>query len=435
VSFIHRAIPPRRGSPRAPGHARVPVSVKKRCDRGTIDRRRESIGGRTRWILVRRIWLAAGLLSIACTRSLAGGDPPPPAAGAVAARSPAPARAANPRRPVPAVGDPAAAGQVVRALVVSRVGHGPASDRAKHARAGDAVTLYAVAEVQDGRARRYYSDAGTIALGRRRIATRPWSEAPAVHVAWNKVEPAEASMSNTASGAFRFEPVTYRATPMATDAGRTQVAADVHPTLTPDHGGGVGTMRFQVVLTGGGRRVASPGPKARRGRGSRGLTDAVHRISIRRDDTYLGYLTELYGQPYIWASAGLTDKSHQSERLEGADCADFVVYGARRLGLRVPYTWTEGLPRYTRTIARGEPGDDGVYRDRHGTPIPFPKVGDLILFPRHVGVLTADRGTPGVLDEDDVVMHALLDTPKEVRIADSGYGGLPIRILRWPARR
>src|SRR5205823_3962185 len=111
-------------------------------------------------------------------------------------------------------------------------------------------------------------------------------------------------------------------------------------------------------------------------------------------------------------SAGSTDATHQSERLEGADCADFVVYGARRRGLRVPYTWTEDLPRYARTIARGVPDADGVYRDDHGDPLPFPAPGDLILFPRHVGVVVADRGTPGVLDEDDVIMHALFDTPK-----------------------
>jgi len=404
-----------------------------------------------------RIWLAASMLAVACASSLAGDDPGPrgtraPLAGAavttagatgatggappsLATATAGPATAAAETGGDRTIGDPAATGEVVRALVVSRVGHGPATDRPKHARADEAVTLFVVAEVRQGRDRRYYSDAGTIELGRHRVATRPWAEAPAVHVAWNKVEPAEAAMSNTESGTFRFEPIAYRATPMTADAGRAEVAADVHPTLTPDHGHGVGTMRFQVVLTQAGRAVASPGPDARRGRGSGGLTDAVHRISIRRDDTYLGYLTELYGQPYIWASAGLTDKTHQSERLEGADCADFVVYGARRLGVHVPYTWTAGLPRYARTIARGEPGDDGVYRDRHGRPIPFPRVGDLILFPRHVGVVTADHGTPGVLDEDDVIMHALFDTPKEVRIADSGYAGLPIQVLRWPGRR
>ena len=76
-------------------------------------------------------------------------------------------------------------------------------------------------------------------------------------------------------------------------------------------------MRFQAVVTQGEHVVASAGIEARRGHGAGGLTDDVMRVSIRRDDTYLGYLTEMYGQPYIWASAGVTDASHQSEHLEG----------------------------------------------------------------------------------------------------------------------
>src|SRR5258705_12585720 len=91
-----------------------------------------------------------------------------------------------------------------------------------------------------------------------------------------------------------------------------------------------------------------------------GLRGAVLRVSIRRDDSYLGFLTEMYGQPYIWASAGLSDASHQSERLEGADCADFIVYGARRMGARIGYTYTGGLPPGTPPPAARPPGNDGL---------------------------------------------------------------------------
>src|SRR5438045_4018799 len=83
--------------------------------------------------------------------------------------------------------------------------------------------------------------------------------------------------------------------------------------------------------------------------------------SRRRAATYLGYLTEMFGQPYVWASAGLTDATHQSERLEGSDCADLMVYGARRMGKRIAYTWTGGLPDVTKYLAAGKRGDDGVY--------------------------------------------------------------------------
>jgi cell wall-associated NlpC family hydrolase len=144
-------------------------------------------------------------------------------------------------------------------------------------------------------------------------------------------------------------------------------------------------------------------------------------VSLRRDDTYLGLLTEMFGQPYIWASAGSTDRTHQSERLEGSDCADFVVYGARRMGKKVPYVWTGGLAKYTKRLAKGAVGDK----------VPFTRAGDLILFPRHVGVLVEDRGTIGIVDDDDIMMHTLFDSPKEQRIGDSGYQDKPIEILRW----
>jgi hypothetical protein len=331
--------------------------------------------------------------------------------------------------------DDAPTGDVIAIHIVSRVGTtGAPDDRPKRAREDQPVTLFAAVTIRRGKDTYVVADESPIVIDGKKITTHAWTDAPSLALAWNRIEPAVADMSNTSSGQFAFEAIDYRATAIANAAGKTALAADVRPTLTPDHGGGVGTMRYQLSVTAGGKTITTPGTEARRGRGSGGLTDAVHRVSIRRDDTYLGYLTELYGQPYIWASAGTTDATHQSERLEGADCADFVVYGARRMGMKVPYTWTAELPRYAKTLAKGEPDGDGVYRDAHGDAIAFTRVGDLILFPRHVGVLVEDRGTRGVLDDQDIIMHALFDTPKEVAIKDSGYDNLPISVLRWPTR-
>lgn len=193
-------------------------------------------------------------------------------------------------------------------------------------------------------------------------------------------------------------------------------------------------MRYQLVARAGDRTIASPGPEARRGKGSGGLTDAVARVSLRRDDSFLGYMTELYNQPYIWASDGRTADTHQSDRLEGADCADLMIYGQRRLGNRLAYTWTGGLPAVTQLLAAGARGRDGVYRDARGEAIAFPRVGDLVLFPRHVGALAEDRGAIGILDDRDLIMHTLFDSPKEVPIADSGYADRPLEVRRFRAR-
>jgi hypothetical protein len=333
------------------------------------------------------------------------------------------------------LGDPGASGTIVTAHIVSRVADaGVADDRPKLARVDEGVVMYVALEVKVGKIRHWYSEAGTVRVDGTSHATRPLAEAPMFSIAWSRVEPTAADTSNEASGSFRYESIDYRTTPLADGVARLD--ADVRPTLTPDHtdgtAPGLGTMRYQVEVTQDGRTIASPGTEARRGRGSGGLADSVHRISLRRDDTYLGYLTEMYGQPYIWASAGGTNATHQSERLEGSDCADFVVYGARRLGKDIPYVWTGGLPKYTKKLSAGTLGDDGlVYRDARGKALPFPRVGDLILFPRHVGVLAEDRGTLGVLDVDDLMMHTLFDSPKEQRIGDSGYAEKPLEVRRW----
>lgn len=341
-----------------------------------------------------------------------------------AATPPAPVQQAP--EAAPALGDATSTARITRAYIVSRVGNADvADDLPKRARRDDGVTLYLALETDDGA---WFSDAGAIRIAKSKHAARPIAEAPAFEVAWRKLEPTATDLSNN-RGEFAYERIPYELTALAD--GVTRVAADVHPTLTPDHGDGVGTMRYQVEVTQGDTTITTPGAETRRKRGSGGLTDAVHRVSLRGDDSYLGYLDELFGQPYIWASAGGTDATHQSERLEGSDCADFIVYGWRRLGHDVAYTWTGGLPEVTRLLSEGAVGDDGVYRDAHGEPLAFPRVGDLILFPRHVGALVEDRGTPGVLDTDDVIAHALFDSPKRVPIASSGYADRPVELRRW----
>jgi hypothetical protein len=322
--------------------------------------------------------------------------------------------------------------RVVGVHLVSRVGDsGAADDRPKRALARESVQLHAVLMVREGGKLRAFSDVPVVQIGRQRHTARPLAEAPTVRLSWFKVEPRVETMSNTESGTFRFESIPYGETKVAAWQGKSSVTADVHPTLTTDRGQGTGTMRFRLEAATPDGVFSTPGTSARRGKGSGGLTDAVHRISIRRDDSYLGYLTELNGQPYIWASAGTSARTHQSERLEGADCADFVVYGRRRMGEDRAYTWTGSLPDVTRLLARGAPGSGGVYVDQRGEPLPYTRAGDLLLFPRHVGVLVADRGRAGVLDHEDVMFHAFFASPREQAVGQSDYKDAPIEIRRW----
>jgi len=363
---------------------------------------------------------AAGLVFVvACSNASSA-----PAAEKIAVETLRPA--VKPAVVVPTWGDPANHERIAAVHLVASVDDSVATDRPAYARADQHVTIHAV--IESGK--HVFGDVSEARLGGHTIHPEALAHAPQFSIAWNRIEPAAASYSNTDGGEFHFTAIDYEPTAIA-DAHETALAADVRPTLTTDYGHGVGTMRFQAVITQGDTTIASPGSEARRGRGSGGLTDAVLRVTIRRDDTYLGYLTEMYGQPYIWASAGLSDATHQSERLEGSDCADFVVYGARRAGKQLAYTWTGGLPQITKLLSAGTRGDDGIYRDAAGKPLPFPKPGDLILFPRHVGALVEDRGTIGVLDDKDLMVHTLFDSPKVQPIADSGYADKAVELRRF----
>jgi hypothetical protein len=331
------------------------------------------------------------------------------------------------------LGSARAAPRITSVNIVSRVGTGGvADDIPKRALKKDGVTLFAVLEVTDGGRHLYFSDAGSeIRIAGKRRNARPLAEAPDADLFWFRVEPAEESMSNTGTGSFRYERIRYAETGIVAALGAGSLRADVRPTLTHDRGRGVGTMRYKLVAVAESGAVATPGVEARRGKASGGLADSVHRVSLRRDDTYLGYLDELFGQPYIWASAGPNKAAHQSERLEGADCADFVVYGQRRMGKDLEYTWTGDLPRVTRLLAGGRAGKDGVYLDARGRPIPFTRAGDILLFPRHVGVLTADRGQRGVLDHEDTMVHAYFATPREQPLGETDYASAPVEVRRW----
>lgn len=321
--------------------------------------------------------------------------------------------------------------------IVSSAGPGVPDGAEKRVRLGAAVSLHAVAWSQE---RGLVAGVPEVVFeGRRRRARLPTPEDGALAVRWWKVEAAARSLSNT-DPSFHWEPVPYQDVPIPACDDRLSCLADVRASLLGDRGG-LGTMAFKVEVRLGARVGTSPGAE-RRYRG--GLSAEVARVTVRRDDSYLGYLTELFNTPYIWGSAGDPPSVHQAERRIGSDCADFVTYGVRRLGHDVPYTSTWGLGAYARLLAESSgPGGDGVYRDGRGKPIAVGEAGvspgDLLLFPRHVGALVRDEPPLGVLSTSDVMIHTCWAEPAEQPLADTDWGRTSVKVLRWrvlePRRR
>ncbi len=293
--------------------------------------------------------------------------------------------------------------------LAARVDAGPARPGWAFARRGQKVTLHA--ELSGGKART---------------------------VRWSKLVPTADSVDNT-QPSFHFEPIPYRAQPIAACDDQLDCPADVGGGLRVAPGlEGTGNMAFQVEATlDSGAAVQSPGLEAR---DVGGLSPKVMRVVVRRDDSYLGYLTELNGSPFIFGSAG-PDGRNQTDRLLGADCADLAVYGRRRLGLGAKYTSTyhfdEQAPELTRAVAL----DDGHAADAKGRAIAFGekgvRVGDVLHFPgsRHVAVLWEDRPPLGVLDPGDLMFHTCWGPPTVEPIGEASCASLPWRVLRWPQGR
>ena len=106
--------------------------------------------------------------------------------------------------------------------------------------------------------------------------------------------------------------------------------------------------------------------------GARPVPDNAREVVIRRNDTYVGRITELIGTPFVFFPKN-TPKGHQTDLREGADCVSTLIYGQRRLGRRIPYVGPAGLDRFTALVPakRGE------------QPI---RVGDVL----HFGAQTAE---------------------------------------------
>jgi hypothetical protein len=250
---------------------------------------------------------------------------------------------------------------------------------------------------------------------------------------WYKVQPTGYFYNNTWGG-FHWSEINYQEFVWQEWGSSWSKKADAHP-LAPyrDVNAGAGTMAYKVSLRAGDTVLSSPG-KESLDRG--GLSEKVIRIAFRADDSFIGYLGELFNTPYIWGSAGIPPKVHQAERLIGSDCADFVVYGARRMGKNLRYRSSWHLVEMARTIAAAVKVDaKGRFVDSQGKPLVIAKnkinVGDLLLFKGHVGALCEDRKPVGILDTNDIMIHTYWAPPAKEAISDTAYSNSAVKVLRW----
>jgi hypothetical protein len=311
-----------------------------------------------------------------------------------------------------------------------------ASGGIHRARLDSPPTLYAAIEGRLGAKRVVVTQASAVVLHGKRVASSrlvPPDSIEGLSLRWFKVQPSGKSYDNT-QGGFHWEPIRYREYPWGGWGRSFSRPADAHPLGDyPDTHAGAGTMAYKIQVRLGDHKADSPGSESIfRG----GLSDAVPRVALRRGDDFLGRLSELFNTPYIWGSAGTKPADHQAERLIGSDCADFMVYGARRLGKNLRYRASWHIPEASREIARAEKVDaKNRYLDKAGKPITIGQdgvhIGDLLLFKGHVGALAEDRAPVGILDTNDVILHTYWAPPAEEPLSATAYSQSRLRVQRW----
>ena len=167
--------------------------------------------------------------------------------------------------------------------------------------------------------------------------------------------------------------------------------------------------------------------------------DNLLQIVYRSDDTYIGYLKELFNTPFILAPKSVEGRYHQTDERVGSDCAELAIYGLRRLGYDIPYCGPKYLYKYLKPkinskIYLSNKGE--YYVDKNNNKIKITEEegiweGDIVHFGIQVSVFYQDKGIKGYLDKKDLLIQSYGITPHITTIEDSGFMNYNFDILNF----
>jgi hypothetical protein len=195
------------------------------------------------------------------------------------------------------------------------------------------------------------------------------------------------------------------------------------------YSGDVGTFWFQVEVEQEGVVRRSWGIEDA---GERGLSPKTTRISIRGGEGYLGWVSSYFNVPGVFGSV-LSQSAHHI----GADCADVLMSAWakwRNRSLKKNYNVQMMLSRFPRVaevhVESGAPDTPLRWGDdvRPGDAIAV-RYGDAGRKFHHVGALYEDANANGVLDGEDLALHAGPDPLHFTRMKHGAFDGHVI-ILR-----
>lgn len=357
------------------------------------------------------------------------------------------------------------AGAPWRVRILARVGEGlpqnsPAVDITKNQNCTLAVLLE---ESAPSGAKHYYAaEPGTALVSGRKIEVARWDRPEPLTIQWFKVEPL--MMHPTGKGAdptvpdflwytnaycpssprkqawIGFDRIEYRNNPLPAGTNKWSIPADAHPTdRRYDLNGGLGVMRYHVEVTLGGKTWKTSGAESTE---ELGIREDVFRLTVRRDDSYVGCATSFFNVPGVFGSVG-----KQVDHYQGVDCADLVIGVYRKWKKAdLEYTNVNGLLKCMKSASGvlyladdGSLGEDkalsrpcGV-KFREGLAVIFDYPGTVEGHYDHVAILCKDNGN-GVVDGNDIILQC---GPMEPRLDYLKSQGCPktdptrLRLLAW----
>ncbi|MFM2393891.1 MAG: hypothetical protein RLZZ546_1873 [Bacteroidota bacterium] len=138
----------------------------------------------------------------------------------------------------------------------------------------------------------------------------------------------------------------------------------------------------------------------------------ILQFSIREDNTYIGYLTELLNLPFLLGPKKIHNYGHQTDLRIGVDCAELAIYGRRRMGYKIPYCGPRNILKYLNQVNEI-------------------KEGTIIHFRFQVSIVYKDLGIKGKLDNKDYLIHAHEDKVKIEKFKACNLNGYPFKIFEW----
>ncbi|MBU0551738.1 hypothetical protein KKB55_13665 [Myxococcota bacterium] len=325
-----------------------------------------------------------------------------------------------------------------RLRIAARIGEaGVARFGPVEARKGQSVTLYAV--LTQGKI--YYTDAPALKdphqIDKARI--RPFKESKYTSLKWSQIEPlphhtktASPNFGNPAYSNAKlfgkehgkwlgYDKIEYKKTELDHKLSNFTIK-EIIPSDPWPKTQGLGTMRYQIEVEGLNWRQKTDGVEATE-RG--GIKTTVFRVSYRDRDDWVGWLTSYFNVPNVFGSAGM-GRRHQTDKHQGADCADVIIGGLRKAGARIEYTSVTGLYRLATPITEILLlNSEGLFKtDKLGAPLEAQRLrfgseiqrGDIMVINYaglpiskrlwdHVAVVGDDQGEEGIFDPKDPVYH------------------------------